>query len=67
MRAFTDVEITTFLAGFQKEIVASASPWLDLPYARGHTAPRAREEFPPLPWFLRSVLVPYVFARKYSG
>ena len=65
MRVFTDDEITTFLAGFQKEIVRNADPWTDLPYAVTHTPPSVA--WPPLPWVLRRVFIPFVFRWRYSG
>ena len=32
-----------------------------------HTPPEFKDSWPPLPWFLRKILVPYVFGMYYSG
>ena len=67
MRVFNDDEIKGFLARLEKAIVKEADMWSDLPFAVSHTLPEVRAEWPPLPWLLKSVLLPYVFAWRYSG
>lgn len=32
-----------------------------------HTAPEYKDIFPPMPWIVRKVVIPYVFAKRYSG
>ncbi len=32
-----------------------------------HTPPEYKDTWPPLPWFLRKVAIPYVLARKHAG
>ncbi|KAI0763149.1 hypothetical protein BC629DRAFT_980508 [Irpex lacteus] len=59
------------LAAMQKRMVdhavATSDPWTTLPYMRGHTPPEYKDTWPPLPWFLRKVAIPYVLARKHAG
>ncbi|OCH85195.1 hypothetical protein OBBRIDRAFT_798421 [Obba rivulosa] len=40
-----------------------------LPFIRSHTSPEYKDSFPapPIPWVLRKVLVPYIFAMRFSG
>ena len=66
VRVFSDEEITTTLKRMQKEIISSMDPWTELPFAIGHTPPTVRD-FPPLPWLMRHVLVPWVFYWRYFG
>ena len=39
----------------------------DLALPISHTPPEYKDTWPPLPWILRKILIPYVLARKYSG
>ena len=64
---FSDNEIKGFLVRLEKDIVKEADMWSGLPFAVSHTPPEARIEWPPPPWLLKSVLLPYVFAWRYSG
>ena len=34
---------------------------------RAHTPPAYKSVWPPMPWVLRRVVVPYVLARRHAG
>jgi len=38
-----------------------------LPYILTHTAPEYKSIWPEMPWFVRKVITPYVFALRHSG
>ena len=67
MRAFPDEEILDFLTRFHAEMARTANMWTDLPFLTTHITPELRGEWPRIPWFVRKVLLPAVFARRYPG
>ncbi|GBE86103.1 hypothetical protein SCP_0806270 [Sparassis crispa] len=38
-----------------------------VPYMRSHTVPEMKDIWPPMPWALRKVLIPYMIALRHSG
>ena len=42
-------------------------PFLQVPFMRSHTAAEYKDYWPPMPWLLRKVVVPYVLARRHAG
>jgi hypothetical protein len=54
-------------AGRSTGIIVSLADSLDFTRSLSHTPPEYKDVWRPLPWILRKVLVPYVFAMKYSG
>jgi hypothetical protein len=38
-----------------------------LPFVLSHASPELKQTWPDMPWFVRKVLVPYKFSRKYAG
>ncbi|KAK9458608.1 uncharacterized protein V1516DRAFT_682152 [Lipomyces oligophaga] len=65
MKVFTEQEIADLTKAVNKQSKKS-DPFTIFVYMRCHTPPEYKG-FPPLPWFVRSFLVPWVFASKYSG
>ncbi|KAI0763150.1 hypothetical protein BC629DRAFT_1294189 [Irpex lacteus] len=59
------------LAAMQKKLgehaVGTSDPWTVVPFMRGHTPPEFKDVWPPMPWFLRKVVIPNVLARRYAG
>ncbi|KAG6856818.1 hypothetical protein H0H87_000290 [Tephrocybe sp. NHM501043] len=42
-------------------------PFLLVPFMRSHTPAALKEIWPPMPWVIRKVVIPYVLALKHSG
>ncbi|KAG6884784.1 hypothetical protein C0993_008345, partial [Termitomyces sp. T159_Od127] len=46
---------------------AHGDGYLILPFVRSHTPAELKEIWPAMPWIFRKLVIPYIFARKYSG
>ncbi|KAK9379676.1 uncharacterized protein V2V93DRAFT_373325 [Kockiozyma suomiensis] len=66
LKAFTEQELTDMTLRLNKYSKTKADPFTTFVYMRCHTPPEYKG-FPPLPWFVRSFLVPWVFASKHKG
>ncbi|KAF7795627.1 hypothetical protein EIP86_006792 [Pleurotus ostreatoroseus] len=64
---FTESEIKRMIADLEAFARAHANPWLQLPFMTSHNPPEFKSSWPPLPWALKKVLIPYVFAMRNSG
>ncbi|KAK7204967.1 hypothetical protein BZA70DRAFT_278768 [Myxozyma melibiosi] len=66
LRAFSEAELTDMTARLNKYSKTKSDPFTTFVYMRCHTPPKYKG-FPPLPWFVRAVLVPWVFGSKHWG
>jgi hypothetical protein len=42
-------------------------PYVIVPFIMSHVPPELKPTWPPVPWLVRKVLVPYMFARRHAG
>ncbi|KAI0330633.1 hypothetical protein GY45DRAFT_725809 [Cubamyces sp. BRFM 1775] len=64
---FTPAECQQMTDDVNKYAKSHGDPFLAVPYMRSHTAPEYKDVWPPIPWILRKLVVPYVLAKKHSG
>ncbi|KIJ51879.1 hypothetical protein M422DRAFT_26564 [Sphaerobolus stellatus SS14] len=64
---FTENELRSMLDSLVAYARSHGNVFLVLPFMRAHTVPEVKPVWPQLPWLVRQVLVPYVFAMRYSG
>ncbi|EMD40167.1 hypothetical protein CERSUDRAFT_112377 [Gelatoporia subvermispora B] len=69
LRVLTEKEIQKVNKDLDAYSKNHADPFTVLPFMMSHTPPEFKGAFPapPLPWILRKVFIPYVFARRHSG
>ncbi|GJF00456.1 hypothetical protein PsYK624_167440 [Phanerochaete sordida] len=63
----TEAECEAMIAEMEKHAKGNGDPFLVVPFMRSHTAPEFKDVWPPMPWVLRKVAVPYLLAKRYSG
>jgi hemerythrin-like domain-containing protein len=51
----------------EEYVKAHDDPFVVLPFLMGHVSPAQKKEWPPFPWVLKKVLIPYVFSWRYAG
>lgn len=67
MKVFTAAEIQDFNQRMGDHLRKTDDPSIALCYLKAHMPADVKDQFPPnLPWFVRKLLVPYVFGWKYS-
>ncbi|KAI0659127.1 hypothetical protein C8Q70DRAFT_152040 [Cubamyces menziesii] len=64
---FSEAEGRQMIADVDKHAKSHGDPFLAVPYMRSHTPPEYKEIWPPIPWILRKLVVPYMLAKKHSG
>ncbi|EKM53128.1 uncharacterized protein PHACADRAFT_259303 [Phanerochaete carnosa HHB-10118-sp] len=64
---FTEAECRQLITDMEKHAKNNGDPFLVVPYMRSHTPPEYKDIWPPMPWILRKVAVPYLLAKKHSG
>ncbi|KAL1944080.1 hypothetical protein VTO73DRAFT_3898 [Trametes versicolor] len=64
---FTEDECKSMIADMEKHAKGHGDPFLVVPYMRSHTPAEYKNIWPPMPWVLRKVAVPYMLAKKHSG
>ncbi|EKM78145.1 hypothetical protein AGABI1DRAFT_86313 [Agaricus bisporus var. burnettii JB137-S8] len=64
---FGDAELKDLNQRLDKYAQSHGDPFLVVPYMRSHTPPELKNVWPPMPWVLRKVVIPYVLAWKHSG
>ncbi|KAF9445419.1 hypothetical protein P691DRAFT_805693 [Macrolepiota fuliginosa MF-IS2] len=64
---FGDAELKDLNTRLDKYAQSHGDPFILVPYMRTHTPPEFKDVWPPMPWVLRKVVIPYVLARRYSG
>ncbi|KAJ7758202.1 hypothetical protein DFH07DRAFT_741888 [Mycena maculata] len=67
MKVFDAKELLDLNASLDKHAKSHGDPFLLVPFMRSHTPPELKDSWPPMPWVLRKVVIPYVLARRYSG
>jgi len=67
MKVFDTKELRDLNAALDKHAKSHGDPYLLVPYMRSHTPTELKDSWPPMPWVLRKVVIPYVLARRYSG
>ncbi|TCD62093.1 hypothetical protein EIP91_007493 [Steccherinum ochraceum] len=64
---FTEQECKDIVANMEKQAKAQGDPFLVVPFMRSHTPAEFKDVWPPMPWVLRKVVIPYMLAKRYSG
>jgi hypothetical protein len=64
---FSDKDMQEMMDSLTSEAQKHGDPFLVLPFMISHIPPEHKAAFPEAGWFIKKVLVPYVFARRYSG
>ncbi|KAH9896812.1 hypothetical protein C8Q73DRAFT_426929 [Cubamyces lactineus] len=64
---FTTAECAKIIADVDKHAKSHGDPFLVVPFMRSHTSPEYKDIWPPIPWIVRKLVVPYVLAKKHSG
>ncbi|KAJ7634743.1 hypothetical protein FB45DRAFT_909731 [Roridomyces roridus] len=67
MKVFTTEEISKAGKDLMVYIRAHSDKYTTLPYLRTHTPPELKEVWPPFPWFVKRVVVPWFLAPKHAG
>ncbi|KAJ6632231.1 hypothetical protein B0H10DRAFT_2159604 [Mycena sp. CBHHK59/15] len=67
LRVFTPEELAQAAKNLMVYIRAHSDAFITLPFMRSHTPAELKEVWPPFPWFMKRIIVPYVLAWKYSG
>ncbi|KAJ3569698.1 hypothetical protein NP233_g4877 [Leucocoprinus birnbaumii] len=64
---FNETELKELNQNLEKYAKSQGDPFLLVPFMRAHTAPEFKDFWPPMPWVLRKLVIPYVLAKRYSG
>ncbi|KAF5359578.1 hypothetical protein D9756_003160 [Leucocoprinus leucothites] len=64
---FGEAELKDLNQKLDKYAQSHGDPFILVPYMRSHTPPEFKDFWPPMPWVLRKLVIPYVLARRYSG
>ncbi|THG99462.1 hypothetical protein EW026_g2899 [Hermanssonia centrifuga] len=64
---FEEPEVLAMISQLEAHAKSSGNPFLQVPYMRSHTAPEFKDSWPPMPWVLRKVVIPFMLAKRYSG
>ncbi|KAJ7485427.1 hypothetical protein FB451DRAFT_1229734 [Mycena latifolia] len=67
LKVFTAEELTQAGKDLMVYIRAHSEKYITLPFMRCHTPPELKEIWPPFPWIVKRVVVPWFLAPKYSG
>ncbi|KAJ7141987.1 hypothetical protein C8R46DRAFT_968177 [Mycena filopes] len=67
MKVFDQKELLDLNAALDKHAKSHGDPFLLVPFMRSHTPPELKDSWPPMPWVLRKVVIPYVLAKRYGG
>jgi hypothetical protein len=67
LSVFSEAELLQVDLELEKYVKGHGDPFLLVPFMRTHTPPELKETWPPLPWVLRRLVIPYVLALRYSG
>jgi len=67
LKVFEEKDLKKMLEDLEKYAVNHGDPFVVVPFIRSHTLPEDKPYWPNLGWFLRAVLIPYVFAKRHSG
>ncbi|CAL1714138.1 unnamed protein product [Somion occarium] len=67
LKVFSEDGIKKMLADMIAWSKYNGSPFLTLPFMRAHVPPEFKDHWPKMPWFLRKILIPWIFAFPHSG
>ncbi|EIN08723.1 hypothetical protein PUNSTDRAFT_102186 [Punctularia strigosozonata HHB-11173 SS5] len=67
MKDFDQKELLDLNLALDKHAKSHGDPFLLVPFMRSHTPPELKDSWPPMPWMLRKVVIPYMLAKRYSG
>ncbi|KAI5118797.1 hypothetical protein M0805_005139 [Coniferiporia weirii] len=63
----TEGEIKDLIIAMGAYVRSHGDSFLILPFMRSHTPPELKDVWPPLPWVLRKLVVPYILAMRHYG
>jgi len=64
---FTDKDMVDMNSKLEAYAKSHADLYIAVPFMTCHTPPEEKPHWPPFPWILKKLFIPYVFARRYSG
>ncbi|KAJ3555622.1 hypothetical protein NP233_g12163 [Leucocoprinus birnbaumii] len=64
---FDEGEFKAMNARLDKLAQTKGDPFVLVPFIKAHTPPELQSYWPNMPWYLRKIVIPYIFARRYSG
>ncbi|KAK7044583.1 hemerythrin domain-containing protein [Favolaschia claudopus] len=67
LKVFTPEELTQAGKDLMVYIRAHSDKYVTLPYMRCHTPPELKEIWPPFPWIVKRLVVPWILAPKNAG
>ncbi|KAJ7126069.1 hypothetical protein C8R44DRAFT_874446 [Mycena epipterygia] len=67
MKVFTPEEISKAGKDLMVYIRAHSEKYITLPFMRCHTPPELKEIWPPFPWVVKRLVVPWILAPKHAG
>ncbi|KAJ7064923.1 hypothetical protein C8F01DRAFT_1128768 [Mycena amicta] len=67
LKVFTPEELSQAAKDLMTYIRAHSEKYVTLPFMRCHTPPELKEIWPPFPWIVKRVVVPWFLAPKYAG
>ncbi|KAF7316364.1 Hemerythrin domain-containing protein [Mycena indigotica] len=67
LKVFTAEELTQAGKDLMVYVRAHSDKYVTLPFMRCHTPPELKETWPPFPWIVKRLVVPWILAPKNSG
>jgi len=67
LKVFTPEELAQHNKELMVFVRAQGNGNLVVPFLRSHTPPELKEIWPPFPWIMKRIIIPYMLSWKYSG
>jgi hypothetical protein len=68
LKVFDESTVKSLNVKLEQHAKANGNPFVVVPFMMSHTPENVKPHWPSgMPWILRKVLIPYVFAKKHSG
>ncbi|KXN85853.1 hypothetical protein AN958_10751 [Leucoagaricus sp. SymC.cos] len=64
---FGDAELKDLNHRLDKYAQSHGDPFVLVPYMRSHTPPEFKDHWPPMPWVLHKLVIPYVLTRRHAA
>ncbi|KAF8079200.1 hypothetical protein FPV67DRAFT_1467856 [Lyophyllum atratum] len=64
---FPEQDIVAMIKKLESYAKSHGDPFLLVPFMRSHTPAAIKDVWPPMPWVLRKLVVPYMLAKRHSG
>ncbi|KAF5385012.1 hypothetical protein D9615_001028 [Tricholomella constricta] len=64
---FAERDVLNMIGKLESYAKSHGDPFLLVPFMRSHTPAAIKDTWPPMPWVLRKLVVPYILAKKHSG